>query len=83
MYNNLKQKLDEQYTWPMIYMFKFIVPQANQDQVLSLFKRHELSVRESKNGNYVSFTAQMLMKSSQEVIDVYKSASKIEGLIAL
>lgn len=83
LYDSLKEKLDQQYSWPMLYMFKFIVPEANQEQVVDMFKKHELSTRKSKNGNYVSLTAQIFMRSSQEVIDVYKKVSSIEGLIAL
>ncbi|MDO1445388.1 DUF493 family protein [Rhodocytophaga aerolata] len=83
VYASLKQKLDEQFAWPMLYMFKFIVPEANKDKVITLFNKHDVSSRDSKNGNYVSLTIQMFMKSSEDVIDVYKKASTIEGLIAL
>lgn len=83
IYDSLKEKLDEQYSWPMLYMFKFIVPEGKQEKVVSMFKTHELSTRKSKHGNYVSLTAQIFMRSSQEVIDIYKKASSIEGLIAL
>ncbi len=83
IYANLKQKLDEQFAWPMLYMFKFIVPEANKQQVISLFNKHDVSSRNSKNGNYVSLTIQMFMMSSEDVIDVYKKASTIDGIIAL
>jgi hypothetical protein len=83
VYASLKQKLDEQFAWPMLYMFKFIVPEANKDKVIMLFNKHDVSSRNSKNGNYVSLTIQMFMMSSEDVIDVYKKASTIEGLIAL
>ena len=83
VYASLKQKLDDQFAWPMLYMFKFIVPEANKEKVISLFKKHDVSSRNSKNGNYVSLTVQMFMMSSQDVIDVYKKASTIDGLIAL
>ena len=83
IYANLKQKLDEQFAWPMLYMFKFIVPEANKAKVISLFKKHDVSSRNSKNGNYVSLTIRMFMMSSEDVIDVYKKASTIDGIIAL
>jgi putative lipoic acid-binding regulatory protein len=83
IYANLKQKLDEQFAWPMIYMFKFIVPEARKQQVIALFNTHDVSSRNSKNGNYVSLTVQMFMMNSQDVIEVYKKASTIDGLIAL
>ena len=83
IYANLKEKLDNQFNWPMLYMFKFIVPEANKQKVISLFQKHDVSSRNSKNGNYVSLTIQMFMMSSEDVIDVYKKASTIDGIIAL
>ncbi len=83
VYANLKEKLDNQFAWPMLYMFKFIVPEANKQKVISLFNKHDVSSRNSKNGNYVSLTIQMFMMSSEDVIDVYKKASTIDGIIAL
>ncbi len=83
VYANLKEKLDNQFAWPMVYMFKFIVPEANKQKVISLFNKHDVSSRNSKNGNYVSLTIQMFMMSSEDVIDVYKKASTIDGIIAL
>lgn len=83
VYAKLKEKLDNQFAWPMVYMFKFIVPEANKQKVLSLFSKHDVSSRNSKNGNYVSLTIQMFMMSSEDVIDVYKKASTIDGIIAL
>lgn len=83
VYESLKQKLDNQFAWPMLYMFKFIVPEANKEKVVSLFNKHDVTSRNSKNGNYVSLTIQMFMNSSEDVIEVYKKASGIDGLIAL
>lgn len=48
-----------------------------------LFPNHTPIEKASKNGNYTSFTYQMMMPSSQAVIDNYVTASKIEGLIPL
>lgn len=82
-FSSLKARLDQQTAWPMVYMFKFIVPENEQERVASLFTNHELVRRHSSKGNYVSVTVQMFVRDSQEVIDVYQRASAIEGLIAL
>ncbi|PIZ05646.1 MAG: DUF493 domain-containing protein, partial [Flavobacteriales bacterium CG_4_10_14_0_8_um_filter_32_5] len=29
VYDSLKKKLEEQFTWPQVYMFKFIIPADN------------------------------------------------------
>lgn len=81
--NSLRQKLDDHYTWPSLYTFKFIVPKEKVEEVRKLFPKHEATEKASKNGNYISVTLQMMMPGSDEVIEVYNLASGIEGLIAL
>ena len=81
-----KKKLDEQNTWPAVYMFKFIIPADNQKLALTeaLFgPEAEVTSHSSKNGKFLSITAKLVMISSQEIIDVYKKAAKIEGIISL
>lgn len=76
-------KLDQIHSWPTLYMFKFIVPNGKQAVVKELFPLHTTTEKESKNGNYISLTLQMMMPSADAVIDVYKKVSAIEGIIAL
>jgi uncharacterized protein len=80
---SLKEKLDQHYAWPELYTFKFIVPKGKEKEVTNLFPNHHHSQRDSKNGNYTSITVQMMMPSTDSVIDVYVATSKIEGIIAL
>ncbi|GHM99226.1 DUF493 domain-containing protein [Cytophagales bacterium WSM2-2] len=80
---SLREKLDQHYSWPSLYTFKFVVPQGKEDEVKKLFPAHESSERKSKNGNYVSLTFHMMMPGSQAVIDVYEMVSGVEGIIAL
>jgi hypothetical protein len=78
-----KEKLDKYYAWPALYVFKFIVPQGKAGEVKKLFPLHEVSERPSKNAKYTSITVQTMMPSAEAIIDIYKQASAIEGLIAL
>ncbi|MBS1680243.1 MAG: DUF493 family protein [Bacteroidetes bacterium] len=80
---SLREKLDQHYTWPALYTFKFIVPKGKESEVKNLFPMHESSERQSKNGNYTSITFQMMMPGSEAVINVYKQAYLIKGIIAL
>ena len=82
-YQSFKSKLDHLHQWPSLYMFKFIVPVRRQEEVFALFPKHELKTKASKNGNYVSVTAQAMMRSSDDVIKIYEEAHAIEGLVAL
>lgn len=82
-YAGFKEKLDNEYDWPALYMFKFIVPRGNQSGVKKLFPNTTLQSKSSKSGKYVSFTARVVMDSSDAVIDVYKEAQKINGIISL
>jgi putative lipoic acid-binding regulatory protein len=82
-WTSLQEKLDKHYAWPALYTFKFIVPKGKEIEVTSLFPNHIATERVSKNGNYTSITFQMMMPSSEAVVAVYISTSKIEGIIAL
>jgi hypothetical protein len=81
--DSFREKLDQHYTWPSLYVFKFIVPAGKEDEVKQLFPLHVTSEKLSKQGNYKSITAEMLMSSVDAVLDIYIQASKIEGIVAL
>jgi putative lipoic acid-binding regulatory protein len=80
---SFREKLDQHYAWPSLYVFKFIVPAGQEDTVKRLFPNHTPSEKRSEKGRYTSITVQMMMPSSEAVITVYEQASHIEGLIAL
>ncbi len=81
---SFREKLDKFYAWPSLYTFKFIVPAERQEALRKLFPMHTTAVEKtSEKGRYVSLTYQMMMPSGDSVVDVYKKASVIEGLVAL
>ena len=80
---SFREKLENHYAWPSLYMFKFIVPDHQREKVRKLFVNHTIHEKTSKKGNYTSISVEMMMPSSQSVIDVYIQVSTIEGLIAL
>jgi uncharacterized protein len=81
--NSFREKLDQHYAWPSLYLFKFIVPTGKEQEVKNLFPRHETSEKLSKQGKYISITVQLMMPSTDAVIEVYEKAAKIEGILAL
>ncbi|MFZ6012145.1 MAG: DUF493 family protein [Bacteroidota bacterium] len=80
---SFREKLDQHYAWPALYIFKFIVPTGTEDEVKKLFPLHHTTEKLSKQGNYTSVTVEMMMPSSDAVINIYQRASSIPGLIAL
>ena len=85
-YQNLKKNLDEHHSFPELYMFKFIVPADNHRlaQVEALFgSEAQVSINQSRSNKYISITAKEIMISGQSVIDIYKKAEQIDGIIAL
>lgn len=83
----IKSALDQNHSWPSVYMFKFIVPSNNEKiaQVEALFnsKTAEIKMNQSKTGKFTSVTAKEVMTSADAVLEYYKEAAKIEGLISL
>ena len=86
-YQKLESALRESLSWPNVYMLKFIIPADNRTlaQVENLFnsKEAEINVRESRKGNYLSITVKEMMMSPEKVIERYRSAEGIEGLLSL
>ncbi len=84
-YEKLRMQLELQ-EWPNVFMFKFIVPNTSEKiaQASALFDDSaELTLRPSSKGTYMSLSAKELMMNVDSIIEKYKSASEIEGLVAL
>jgi hypothetical protein len=75
--------LDQNYTWPDYYFFKFIVPVESKEVVLSHLEGYQIELKESNKGNYVSITAKKIITHSQEVIVIYEKISTIKGVLSL
>lgn len=81
--DSFREKLDQHYQWPAVYIFKFIVPSGKEPEVRNLFPLHPATEKLSANGKYTSITFELTMPSSEAIVVVYEKATKIEGLIAL
>ena len=82
-WKKLKHLLDNHEEFPLKYYFKFIVKAESIDELNELFSGEETDIKDSKNGNYKSFTLTKTVESSDEVIEIYKKTQGIEGLISL
>jgi putative lipoic acid-binding regulatory protein len=78
-----KEKLELSGQFPMKYMFKFIVPYGNEDEIKALFPHDEISFKPSSGKKYVSATIYTMMDSADQIIEIYEQASAIEHVIAL
>ncbi len=82
-YTEFREKLESSYSWPALYMFKFIVSSDKEEEITNLFPKNEVKLKSSKTGKYISLTAEIMIGTSDQVIVIYKKAHTIEGLIAL
>ena len=85
-YKNLQQQLTAQFEFPLDYLFKFIIPADNHKLALveNLFGKEAIvTTRTSKNGKFISISAKEKMLNATKIINVYKKAEKIEGIISL
>lgn len=82
----LREKLVESTSFPSVYMYKFIVASENRTiaRVENLFEAGtDIHRKESGTGRYTSITAKVVVVSVDEIIDMYRRASAIEGLMFL
>jgi len=86
-YDRLKEELEKNTDWPTKYMYKFIMPnkEENIDKVKQNFRNQDIDLKKnySKTGKYVSVTLVTQEKEPEAVINRYKSMEDIEGLVAL
>ncbi|HLV53015.1 MAG TPA: DUF493 family protein [Cryomorphaceae bacterium] len=86
-FDRIRKSLDAYHDWPSVYMFKFIVPSDHRKIALveALFnsKTAEIRSKQSAKGNYTSITVREVMTGADAVMNRYREASEIEGLIAL
>lgn len=86
-YARLEQKLSESTTFPSEYLYKFIVP-AHEQKIAELYKvfdgtQAQIITKNSSSGKYTSFSVRILAQSTQEIIQLYKEAGKVEGIVSL
>lgn len=82
-FDGLQARLDEQLTYPSLFLFKFIAPSDKAKELAMLFEPRPFTTKFSRNGNYLSITAELEMQSTAEIIEIYRAASQIEGVILL
>jgi hypothetical protein len=85
-YERLKKMLLEHKKWPLLYMFKFIVPNSDNrvQMVVDLLpSKAPKSFKHTKNLKHVSVTCKCMVNSAEEIIAITDQISKIPGVIAL
>lgn len=82
-FSKFQQLLDEQTSWPDYYHFKFVTKTEEKHKVIELLTDHKIEEKLSGTGKYTSITARKYLNSSDEVIEIYKSVSTVEGVITL
>jgi len=82
----LRLKLVETTSFPSVYMFKLIVPSENRTIALveNLFEEEaDILTKESDKGKYTSITAKQVVMNAEEIIEIYKKAANIKGVMML
>jgi putative lipoic acid-binding regulatory protein len=86
-YIKLKDQLEDTTKFPADYMYKFIVPsdenQVNEVQDLFNNSGAVIKTKKSKTGKYISLSIVLKIKNADKVIEYYKKAEKIKGIISL
>ncbi len=85
-FESLREQLNKEKNWPLVYMFKFIIPADNRKIALVESKFSDEAIitqKESTTGKYISITVKEVMLDANSIIDKYKEMEGIEGLMAL
>lgn len=85
-YEKLKALLNEDKQWPRLYMYKFIIPNKddNVEQVASRMPaRSQITYKHTNNLKYVSLTCKVTMNSAESIIQVLIRGAEISGVMVL
>jgi len=86
-YDNLKATIDETTEFPSKYLYKFIIPNVKErlEKVQNIFNYGGavIDTRESKTGKFISISILIEMQNSAIIIEKYKEADQVEGIISL
>ena len=86
-FNKLKIQLEDTTQFPALYLYKFIVPSTEEKikQVHQIFNNigAVIDTKKSSKGTYTSISITVQMKSADAIIEKYKEASAVEGIISL
>lgn len=75
--------LDDEYEWPVDYLFKFILPIGQRDLFVKSLGLVGHLERPSKTGKYVSITFHKNVTCADDVLFAYDQASQVEGVMSL
>ena len=82
--SKFKELLNQEYSWPARYTFKFILPAGEEKAIEAIFKKDvEIKKKPSSGGKYTSITIYTTMASADEIVTLYKAAATISGIISL
>ncbi len=86
-YKRLREELEKNHEWPVRYMFKFILPNEEENirKVRERFAdlKHDYKQNFSRNGKYVSLSIVARMSDPDQIIARYRKMEDIPGLIAI
>lgn len=84
-FEKLKEQLELQ-EWPDVYLFKFIAPNQSEAvaRVTALFDDgSDLHFQPSRTGKYISISAKEMMLDVESIMEKYRRAAEISGVISL
>lgn len=82
-FSALRERLEQQGSWPAVYTFKFVVPVASRALAIELLGDPQPGERPSRNGRYVGLTSRRTMSDPDAVVDVYRALAAVPGIISL
>ncbi|WP_113663131.1 DUF493 domain-containing protein [Pedobacter nanyangensis] len=85
VYANFKEKLENVQSFPGTYTFKFIITgdHTKIEELRAVLPNDEFVEKPSKTGKYIAITVNKQVQNADEVVDIYKQASAIKGIMLL
>ena len=86
-YAAFREKLTAVEQFPTIYVFKFILPAAEEAKakIERIFEHPstKINVKHSGGGKYESFTVETFVNNADQVVSYYKEVGKLDKVVML
>jgi uncharacterized protein len=82
-WEKFKETLELTHQFPTEYFFKFVLKKDQRHELVKLLCLSTFTEKDSAQGNYLSISFSVLANDSETIIDIYRKAATIKGIILL
>ena len=82
-WDKFKETLELTHQFPTEYFFKFVLKKEHRNHLVEILSLTQFTEKDSAQGNYLSISFSIKATDSETIIEIYRKAATIKGIILL